>query len=513
MSEGGVNSANRVYVVAGATVFSLLLPFVASRNVRGFAPQPCVQCGSGWVSASHYWVSNPDQDPTKSIISPWERATDGMEYDGSVYADNIDTIRLFVGNRYVRGLRLHHAYFNTEPTFDPLTFWHADGPSTLVRSGPINSGSSPGYFEVPGTGNLRTSRTPVLLEFSSDFSNGRQGFVFDDLQVCCAGSQAPTPVANATWGRRHEGALLGTGDVVYFKLSAAPSAAYAIHLPFWAISPVSPTLPLSMHVRCGALPTASTYDFASSTASRWGYLRVPYQSWCGTSWYVAISSDGGSGTFSFVPSLAKVGEEKTLRVGIEFNATTTEMETLGFTLVDAARRYYGATEGQQMVTRFDVYNNRGANCAYCPSWPNACDVCWEVQNTQASRVYGHYKMYIRHDDAVYGSYIISHELGHLIGWLDDEYCSPSDPDCSPAGCKFCGHGLMGLAHGNNLCDDSNHKEDIAPNDQCSMGSGPTISSWSALSANSKIAFIPNETPDNFDYLNHNFSDAINWLNH
>ena len=335
---------SQVSQLATSSLFLVFFLAPCAREASAFSPIQCTQCGTGWDEVAFTWVTDPTDDPLFNASSSFASA-DGL--DGTCcgspggldqnYKNYIDTKRLFVTNRWVRGLELKHKEFMLEEyNYDFLSLFHPDGSTTAIFSGQLDeegTSSTDAWIAFLNNGSLRFSWVPGTMRFKTDYSVHYDGFQFNRARVCCGSTQAPLPLAQVTWGQRYTGVLLGSGDVVYFKVGRGYTSGEAIHITSWS----GHTFPaFRVKARCGALPSETTYDWSTSSVSRWAYLRIPNPTSCASFWYVAVHSvDSSPGQFNLVASLASTSMEKSYRVGIENTASGAELDEVGYTLLEA----------------------------------------------------------------------------------------------------------------------------------------------------------------------------------
>lgn len=89
-------------------------------------------------------------------------------------------------------------------------------------------------------------------------------------------------------------------------------------------------------------------------------------------------------------------------------------------------------------------------------------------------------------------------MGHYYFGLSDEYETIGGTDL-----PRCGHSIMAIPDGtqHNMCTDLDHGKD---RHSLTTPIGPP-SNWETASGNGRFAVIMDGTPDNFDYVSHDFN--------
>ena len=194
-----------------------------------------------------------------------------------------------------------------------------------------------------------------------------EGFRIGEVSLCSSRSAIDTSSPNYLIDRwATTGFLLGTNDVMYAFTGYSPGSHKAISLYSQA------SADFDILARCGALPTTSAFD---------GRQLINSQEWVdlgngctgGATLYVAIHAFSGSGAFTVVAS--DHNTDRIITAGTNFSASSSQLDTFEATLRDGIRHFYGATEGYQVISRVDLFNNTGSTCGNCGG--TACDICFE----------------------------------------------------------------------------------------------------------------------------------------
>jgi len=354
---------------------------------------------------------------------------------------------------------------------------------------------------------------PINATFTSnaDAELGR-GFNIDKLRFCCGqvpgGSMSNVRING---GERNTGILLGHNDVVHFHAPGPSGYPGDVRLNIAAWS--AATVDLDLYARCGTQPTYALFTKRSWSADRFEFLQIaPADCQFPDELHIAVHSYpnlnlAGSGRFDIVVSRADLAG-LSLNVAVESTdpATLTQVQK---TLTKAARRFYGATEGQVLYKQFNVvsvpataissvHNHFECALACIPEMGNTCQICF-ITNS-GTRMFTNWN---GADTIVpvggFADYWqLTHEFGHQVLKVEDEY------DEDEGFCSMCGHSLM-ADHGdqhNNFCFEHtgiNHNLDR------DTGCNPafTDSVWDEAEY---IYFPPHETLDRHDYIEHDFGN-------
>jgi hypothetical protein len=407
------------------------------------------------------------------------------------YINNLDHRRFFVANSWVGYVGFRLNAFHTEGSFDRVE-WGLENNPLLVKSGSGTAGTVLWVNTSASFGSLR-----ALLNFRADSSVTYPGFSFDQLRVCKSRTSIDTaPPATLDLKRRYHGVLLGTGDTVYLKFSATSRYHYPITL--WRDAGSSGT-DYDLYTRCGALPTQTQYDTRSFSGDDQEFIDAAD---CTGTLYVAVNahSAAGPGAFNLVRGIHGPSAHTQLRVGITPPVSSTLLTALGSQFRESARFFYGYTEGEQMVTQIDVYNNGSCNAGSCGG--GNCDICYhsaEFGRANSGLCGGQINLY---QDT--NTRIAAHELGHLKFCVGDEYVdSPGPP---PTQLEKCGHTVMAdpLGSNQNMCTELDHNRDGTPG----AGSSPLSSGWAQAFAVGKAVTYSNETYDNYSYHQFDFDNRL-----
>lgn len=403
------------------------------------------------------------------------------------YINYLDNSRWFVTNTWVSSMAYRVGFFSTEGGFDFMR-WGSESISLGSVSGMLGAGSTLWSNTGASFGSVRDA-----VNFTADYSVTYEGVSLDQVQVCTSRSSVDTGQPNyLDLKRRYNGVLLGTNDVVYLRFAGDTT----YHQPITLWDDVgSAGNNFDLYERCGALPTPTSYDARANSADSQEYLDV---SGCSGTVYLAIHSRNGSGVFSVVRGVhSAAGHTGTLRAGTAFNATAAQMATFNATLQQAARHFYGSTEGEQIVDRIDLYNSQTCTSTSCGG--GNCDICF-VDEDGTAYAGCEWGVVVQH--SYYGTGEgVSHEFGHYQYCIGDEYVNVA------AGSIWqCGHSNMANPWGdnNNYCVDFDHGMDKNPDAPvCTNPSGMAQAFSQGTAVDSQ-----NVTFDNYDYEAFDFNGAV-----
>lgn len=403
------------------------------------------------------------------------------------YINNVNQWRSVLANKWVKQFQFRVDSFETELVYDYVDYGELFG--TLSR---LTGTPSLGWYGVTSSSSVQ--QKPIDILFHADQSVSRPGFKLGRARVCCNISAPILPVIPQRFVvplERTTGVLLGDGDTVYTAISIEPGVGKQ-SLALWGSSLTD----FDIYVRCNAVPTPTAWDFRGYSSNSQELLILPRPGGCtypGT-WYVAIHSYSGKGPFNLVSSPMFSSGVVSLRVGTAFDASTSEISTISNSLSLASRQFFGQTEGQILINRYDIWNNTGSACSNCGG--QACDICFKDEPGTGDCCDGT-QLTIKRDyfDKYEG---IAHEYGHRFLGVPDEYTSET--------IDRCGHSNMASVQGsqNNFCVDMDHNTDRTP------GAPPssTPSVWSAAYGAGKLPRGMFDTGDNYDYVDHDFNDLI-----
>lgn len=278
------------------------------------------------------------------------------------YINQIDISRSIVANQYVQQFGVRLDFFETESGYDFLSYGQRGSALTSISGTQI--GGTWRDFGVSGS----LQSTPGMIHFHADEIVSDEGFSIGRARVCCQSTPQTTP-AYLRHNERHSGVLLGTNDVVY--LQAPVSCGQENSIAMWG-DPASGN-DFDVYARCNALPTPTTYDHATLEAGSQEFRPMPSSGCtCPGTWYFAVHSWSGSGWFHVVYSSRYNSQSRTITAGTNFVASTAQMNTFEDTLTQAARQFWGSTDGSQRIAAVHLYNSN--SCTNCGG--ATCDLCF-----------------------------------------------------------------------------------------------------------------------------------------
>lgn len=466
-------------LLLGIFVFAAALTVTWSARAQ-FSPQTCSVC------------------PTMTNVD-YTFNSNELPNTASGYLSNVDYTRYVFANRYVKRFDYYVSSFATENNYDYLDTTYDPGSPTFRLTG---SSVPAGYRTITTANSTQSFQLhPARFDFHTDTSVVTTGFSIGastQAKVCCDNTLSSAMPVNAfNDGKRVDGLLLDTNDVVYFWQPVAGSTKRS-NMALWGTPATGRDFDL--YVRCNAMPTYSAWDYRGFSSDVYEFLTWQEPGSCTSpgTWYIAVHSHNGSGQFSLVRSHQWTAtfnpQSRRVFMATDFNATSAELATISNTMSQAARILYGMTEGQILVERLYLWNN--VNCANgCGgTHKRACDFCWK----NAGSGCGGWSPACGPNMRTQVN-LMAHELGHNQLHLPDEYTGFGNPNC--------GHSIMGNPWGNgsvfNLCYSGDHNRDGT-----SGISSPNVANWSQLYTDYRVPVMFTQTPDNYHYRDHDFNGKI-----
>jgi hypothetical protein len=485
---------NMTALFAGATVLSL-----AASSQAAWTPIKPAVCNSAFNDLSYlYEVGGLHQ---KFELPADPNCSDPGGFPCPHYINNVSNTRLFMANGWTTHMQFRLDYLQLEQGFDNITY------------GPKGFSSSTQLTGLHGASTWWTglfSQGPSLqsfynaMRFVSDGSITYGGFTVSTMRICTVATQVDTNPGTLDIGARYGGPLLGTSDVVYAKFTPPASAHSTVAL--WPADDGSASNDFDIFARCGALPTPSAFDTSATSGNSQEFLHLGA---CGSSWYLAIVSFRGSGTFNLVVGRHTASHHMTLTAGTDSVFTAAQIQNVSNQLRDSARFFYGVTEGDQYVDTVNLYANNNSGGSNCPNCGNVtgskCDICFSLgctpgcvgQTTCAQPPSGQGKIQLWTNGFFYQT--IGHEMGHAFyGCLADEYINNTS----------CGHSIMDDQWNTgtqfNVCTANDHGLDRRPGTTVPVGGA----AHTQAVTNGRSLVAPTETPDDYSYVNFDFDCDI-----
>lgn len=429
-----------------------------------------------------------------------------------------------IANPAVREVTFHFTSFDTELNYDRLQFGVLPA---INLSGPLGA-----MNQAVANDHVAPAPWGATLNYTTDGSNPSSGFEIDTATIsgCNAvpngtASQTPVEIGDGTRGagRRAIGILLGTGDTVYYSyLSNARNQVPGNFKLHAALNTEVPGVDFNLYARCGAIPTATTFDFARRSPGPQEFLEVETGP-CPTTWYFAIDSASGAGSFEF-----NVATGSDVAVCASFGSpdfSTEEKDLARDKLVGTLKTIYGATAGAVLVSRIQVTNDGVCDPSILPQPYRFLNVhikkdCAGSETNRPGLGAPDVARLCTDWLAETGAglaFITNHEVMHLIFGLPDEYTA------SGAGC---GHSMMARRDTTffSLCTARNHGLDptigvtyVDPGEASMKSTAPfgdSASMWAKLEFNQygppldmpRMQQI--NSPDNYDYLDFDFNSSV-----
>ena len=490
---GGTHLFSKCQGLVMAFAAWLLVVAAPATATATFTPRMCSQCPSMTEVA---WTFNSDELPTDPNCA-----------GGTCphYINHLHYWRSVIANGNVKRFQFRVDSFNTEASNDWLDY-------SAYLASPIRLTGQPTTGWKDFTSATSLQHRPMEFLFHTDSSVSRPGFRIGRARVCCnSDAWPPVPDFPLRQTMRHTGVLLATHDVVYMHMPTGPSNRFQ-NLAMWGPAGAD----FDMYVRCNAVPTATTYDFRVNSAGTQEFTSWAQPGLCtypGT-WYIAIHSVSGSGQFNLVASPVFNTHYLYINAGVNFLATPTQLNTFANTLSQGARQFYGQTEGQILFAAIHLWNNAGppgggGNCNNCNG--GACNVCFrnEPGTGYCCDPGGMVVMQTGYWGDPEG---MAHEWSHWGLGVPDEYSG-----CA-TGCKWhCGHSNMASPWGsqNNHCFFHQNQHDHGEDRSAGVGPPGSNAVWKIVESYGTVVPLSqwSETPDNYDYRNHDMNGFSNVVVH
>ncbi len=378
---------------------------------------------------------------------------------------------------------------------DTLIFWGPNETQTFSGGGLMSNVTTTAFTRNAGFPGWYGS-----FSVNTDSSLPSVGFKIASLNVSCS-PEGPAPAAfPASVHEKNVGFLTQTSDTVYYSYPPPPTdpgtgSPFHLHVALNHNAPASSQVnfDFDLYARCGALPTASAYDYVGYSGTPQEFLDITTP--CTSTWFFAVNSYSGKGVFDL-----NIGEGGDLVKCIGFPVSaaypTARKQQIADQIVADSRAFYGATLGGLFVNRLIFID--GDLSSTCVPYPGQAarpidavisDAC---SGSQTAPNAGQMTFAIPKNPAFCSGnqwdanrpYVFPHELGHNLFQFPDEY--------QPGG-DVCGHSLMGFPTplgAISLCSLYNHAKDppgvyVDPgtNAQSTTPFGNGVSMWQKAAAN------------------------------
>lgn len=478
---------------AAASIAALAVPLLGS-SVASAGPFTTVDC--------------PRYPAWQEIPVGYSTGEMHQDYNRPGHANNLVHDRTIHANA-----RVSHMYFkfapggNLEFNYD---FFHA-APQFTVDPADWQS-----Y-----TGTLSTSWHHVSLPFraqaqalwtrlTTDGSVAAAGFALDKVGVSCEPNLA-TGHGLLNPGVRSMGVLLGADDSVtfYFPAASGSGGARSTNFILWSDTPGAD---VDLYVRCNAVATKEIYTWRGYSSDAQEFIHAAAADCApGGVWYVTVHNFLSTPSqFNLVASynLEALAMDVGVRVS-DYHPGFTELEAIAYTsqaVVQGTRRLYGSTEGGLFLRRIDTCSE-STYSTYCSQAGVQVERRYDCERSYAWG-WPILKQIVLCNDAT--GVTASHEFGHAVLGLGDEYRDVGNP---PASLATCGHSLMGNYPWwlNNLCYSGNHNKDWQSG---SGGPSSLPNAWSVVTGGdgwwprAPPEMVPFKTPDNVSFVSHDFNGAV-----
>jgi hypothetical protein len=218
----------------------------------------------------------------------------------------------------------------------------------------------------------------------------------------------------------------------------------------------------------------------------------------GGTWYIAVTSYAGKGSYNLVSGLSFVSKELTINVTTEEHESDATIDSISDAMLRGMRELYGMTEGGFLVSTINVCNKPAGGS--CPGTKHY------VFKRSCNRSYASGGAVSMCEPQWTNPQVVAHEAGHAFLLLPDEY-----EDVAGSSKAQCGHTSMSMVRWweHNICTSTVHKKDPlagAPSMDPSIQPG-----WSVITGNGKVPSEMNKpwlVPDNYSYQNFDFNGYI-----
>jgi hypothetical protein len=353
----------------------------------------------------------------------------------------------------------------------------------------------------------------ATFKFTTDPYYPGGDYSLDSVTITACKASGSVTAAPLDFTRVSTGLLQGTHDTVYHVIPVGSDTSLKTNIALW--SDALGSYDFDLYVRCNAFPTADSYDYRGYSADAQEFLSINNY-WClNGSWYVAVNSYSGWGSYALSYSLMNAYQSSVeLCVDVDAYHTadwyTAELNTLR----QAAKYVYGMTEGQFMIPKMHLWPY-GVQCAannnpiHLVSTPSVnCNP--PALRSHCSSLNGTGQVYVCQDDWA-NPRTIAHEIGHCSLQLRDEYSE----DANHVSKAQCSHTIMSGSTSDNVCSGqfvggfSEHPKDPE------YGAGPFdypygqpyYTGWYQLHMNKGLYQIF-YTPSNYAFQNFDFNGAI-----
>ncbi len=268
---------------------------------------------------------------------------------------------------------------------------------------------------------------------------------------CALGSFSPNaePVLSDRWTY---GALAEAGDTRYFEITASKVGDTVVL--------VDAKHDVDLYLREGEFPTSGTHDSAAEASGAGDMIIVPRGT--GT-FFVAVQAYALPTWYRIRTAVFSSDNTKNVKGGFASHPTPDVWIMANVTAKQARRRFFGLTNGQYPILKFDLYNEPSGLFGECQCAQGFCEVCFRQAPDRSFALPGNQVTLFFEDNYTYSDSVLAHEFGHSLLWFPDEYIDHPGyrPDTVHSD-TFCNKSTMGNQFIDRLCVDSNHGETSSP---------------------------------------------------
>lgn len=254
--------------------------------------------------------------------------------------------------------------------------------------------------------------------FSANFSSGEAALPARNDEFlklrsitthCALGSFSPNaePILNDRWTY---GALAEAGDTRYFEITASEDGD--------TIVLADAKHDVDLYLKEGALPETGSFDSAAEASGAGEMIIVPRGS--GTH-FVAVQAYSRPTWYRIRAVVFAPNSYRHIKGGFASFPTIDVWNMAQVTARQARRRFFGLTNGQYPILKFELYNEQSGLSGECQCAQGFCEVCFRQAPGRSFAIPGNQATLFFEDNYTYSESVLAHEFGHSLLWFPDEY--------------------------------------------------------------------------------------------